>query len=409
MQLPPPPTAEIDLAFQQIEPQFIAMELAVTAVLSDPQRSSAAISDMLGSERLYLESMDRIVRLYENEAQTRVRYLRRAGALGTAAVLGMMAALYWLLVRPATSLIRVQVASLVASERRLHAAHNDLERRVAERTRDLSAANAALAAEALERADAERRTFQLQNQLAHASRVTSLGQLASGIAHEVNQPLGAITNYAETLLLQTASEPLDRTALRVTSGRLRDAALRAGQIIRRMRNFVRLQPEARSAELLNPLVEEVLAICEPEIRGHAVQVRTVLDATSDDVVLVDPIQIQQVLVNLIHNAVQALEGLPEERRTLRISTVGRPEGVVIQVEDTGAGFPGGAPHSFAPLLSSKPQGLGLGLSISHTLIAAHGGELVAENLEPCGARVSCFLPAMKVPGHYEHADSLCCR
>ena len=406
LRIPAPANLAIQQALAELDLPFEGLIAALQAVLRQPDDSSAALSAALAYEPLYLQTMDRIVGLYEAEAQRQVLRLRVVGALGAVAVLLMLLGLYYQVLRPATQLVRAQVVRLAASEQNLLTAREELESRVEQRTRELQEANAALADEVSERDRAEQRTLQLQSQLAHASRVTSLGQLATGIAHEINQPLGAVTNYAETLLLLADREPPDGTALRSIATRLRDAALRAGQIVRRMRNFVQQRPESRSEEFLNALIQDVLDLCEHDLRSQSVRIVRDWTATDGLTVCVDSVQIQQVLVNLVRNAVQSMESQPVEERELTVRTERSAAEIAVHVADCGPGFATEPQASFAPLTSTKSGGMGLGLSISQTIIEAHHGCLTAVNRAPRGARVSFTLPLQKVAGHREPADSL---
>lgn len=527
LDLPGTASPSIQKEFATLEPHFAGLSEGVRKVLAAPTEADASIASMLQHERAYLETMDRIVRLFEDESRARVGQLRLLALGATGAALLLLAALYRLVVRPATRLIRSQVQHLSASEtrfrlliermhdglailapggrvsyvndrfcrildrpqeqllgqpltiwvegesrnrlvellsrsgaaseevleiewtvpggrpcatlvapgtnsdslsaksepmtflivtdvtplkvaeRRIREARDALEVRVEERTRELKGANEALAHEAAEREQAEEKSRLLQTQLAHAARVTSLGELATGIAHEINQPLGAISNYAEALGVLAETPEAAAAEIRSIATRLRDAALRAGRIVGRMRNFVRSRSTPRSLERINPLIEEVLELCEPETREHGIEVRRRLAETDGDSVLVDPIQIQQVLVNLVRNAVQAMGAFPERERVLTIHTARNLDRILIDVEDTGPGFPADAiPHTFQPFQSTKADGLGMGLSISQTILASHGGELSAENASPRGARLTIVLPLAKAPLPSEYTDSL---
>ncbi|MCA9056489.1 MAG: type IV pili methyl-accepting chemotaxis transducer N-terminal domain-containing protein, partial [Planctomycetaceae bacterium] len=169
-------------------------------------------------------------------------------------------------------------------------AHDELEQRVRERTAELLDANAALRLEMVERQDAEERSRQLHTQLAHTQRLSSIGQLATGLAHELNQPLGAVVNYAETASVLLTQPEGSRDAVAITLRRISEAALRAGEIVRRIRNFVRKGPGVRSEVRLSTLIRDVLEICEPEALRSQVQVTSELPNTEDDRVLVDSIQ-----------------------------------------------------------------------------------------------------------------------
>jgi C4-dicarboxylate-specific signal transduction histidine kinase len=284
-----------------------------------------------------------------------------------------------------------------------------LEQRVEDRTRELSLTNQALAAAAVERVQAEERTLQLQNQLAHSARLNSLGELATGIAHEINQPLGAIANYSETLLVLNERETADRIAIAATTQKIRDAAQRAGQIIRRMRNFVRSRPQSRSLEQINPLIEDVVALCEPDLRSHCVRVATDDYRTTDMALTIDAIGLQQVLVNIVRNAVDAMREMPADERRLLITTAaGDDDFVTITVDDTGPGFRHTPAESTVPFMTTKADGLGLGLAISRSIVEAHGGRLSLGSSPEGGARVIVSLPLPVTAPTREPADGLCC-
>ncbi|SFJ32747.1 type IV pili methyl-accepting chemotaxis transducer N-terminal domain-containing protein [Planctomicrobium piriforme] len=510
LQLPGTKNGAIQVQFKKIEPHFTAMKTAVEQELSKDNSDAAALAIMLEHEPHYLNIMDAIVRLFETEAQAQVRSLRLLGLAAILAVLGLMAGLWQIVIKPATDLIRAQMARLTASEERfrlliermhdglavftsdgkiryvnnrfaeilqrdrvdlldasiqnftsgkhlqnflqhlsgvwrmtdsawelgwelpdhrecvtlaafgrtqgdtgneqlsfliitditelksaereLRDARDDLERRVAIRTQELTESNQALAREVAERQSVEERNKQLQSELAHAARVTALGQFATGLAHEINQPLGAITNFAEVLNLTLEQPSPSSDVLKQTAGRIRDAALRAGQIVGRMRNFLKPKPAQRTAVSFNQLVEEVLEICSVEIRMQRVVVENHLSQSAGVQVCVDPIQIQQVLVNLLHNAAQAMSSNTTPRQ-LRLQSRLQNGEVLIDVEDSGAGFPADMLQSeIVSFRSTKAEGLGMGLAISQSLIAAHQGQFWIQNLQPTGARVGFSLP-----------------
>jgi C4-dicarboxylate-specific signal transduction histidine kinase len=394
-------------ALSSLEPQVDAISAGVKHLVAGSGTASTT-QDILAAEQKFLPEMDRIVHLYEEDAQKQVGRLRTTAILATGGVIALMAGLYWLVLRPAVSLIRDQVDWLSAHEQELMTARDQLERRVEDRTRELSTTNQALAAAAFDRAAAEQRTLQLQAQLAQGARLNSLGQLATGIAHEINQPLAAIANYAETLMILEQKEKPDRVAILTASARIRDAAQRAGTIIRRMRNFVQSRTETRSDEPLNALITDIVALCEPDLRGKNIRLRVLCGESEQLVVHVDPIQIQQVMVNLIRNAADAMDGVPEGTRLLTISTIRDDEAVLVQVDDSGPGFVNDPERFFQPLNSTKPDGMGLGLSLSQSIMSAHGGTLAAANRVGGGARVSLSLPVCSPILNREPADSLCC-
>jgi C4-dicarboxylate-specific signal transduction histidine kinase len=302
-------------------------------------------------------------------------------------------------------LVVTEITRQKLAEEKLRAAHHILEERVEERTRDLSLSNARLEQEIEDRSAAEAQGRELQAQLAHATRITSLGQFATGIAHEINQPLGAIATFSDTLRLMLQRSSASKADLEQTVERIRDAALRAGQILSRMRSFLKARPVNKQPVLVNSLITDVLELCTGELRQHRIRVDARLTETDGETVEVDAIQIQQVFMNVLHNAIQAMAEVTDTPRILTIESKCDENGVRVAITDTGPGFPvEWLGRELARFRSTKGQGLGMGLSISQTLVKLYRGELSIENVAPRGARVSFHLP---VPQHVV-ADHLCC-
>jgi two-component system sensor kinase FixL len=228
---------------------------------------------------------------------------------------------------------------------------------------------------------AERRLADLQAELSHISRVSAMGSLANVLAHELNQPLTAIASYAEgaRMLLGKAGTPppADIALVREALAEASSEAVRAGQIVRRLRDFISRGTSERLVERLRRLVSEAAALALTGTGPSGIDFDIRLDQSVDKV-LVDRIQIQQVLLNLIRNAVEAMQRSP--RQILEIRS--RPDGrgmVRVTVSDSGPGLaPAVAALLFQPFNTSKEQGMGLGLSISRTIIEAHGGRIWAE-------------------------------
>jgi two-component system, LuxR family, sensor kinase FixL len=240
-----------------------------------------------------------------------------------------------------------------------------------------------------ERQQTLHRMHELQAELSHVSRLTEMGQMAAGLAHELNQPLTAATNYLEVahrLLARGERDGAKRAAGVVDSAAAQVA--RATEIIRRLRDFVGKGESERRAEAVGQLIEEANALALLGARDHGVtvQLHIALDLPN---VAVDKIQIQQVLVNLIRNAVEAME--QSERRELTISaTPGRDDAVEIAVADTGTGIATEiAERLFQPFITTKANGMGVGLSICRAIIEAHGGTLRAEG-DPQGGTIFRF-------------------
>jgi C4-dicarboxylate-specific signal transduction histidine kinase len=216
----------------------------------------------------------------------------------------------------------------------------------------------------------------LREQLAHVGRVGTLGEMAAGLAHELNQPLTAIHLEASAAIeLNTNEMPESREGLLEAMSVIRDQSLRAGDIVRRMRTFARRSQPKREATDIRPLIREVLALVDHDLRLSGIETTLAVGGNLPAVV-VDRIEIQQVLVNLIRNAMEAMADTPIATRRLTIETAALPGHVRVTVADSGPGVdPAIAERIFHPFQSTKAAGLGLGLSISQSLIEAHGGRI----------------------------------
>lgn len=230
-----------------------------------------------------------------------------------------------------------------------------------------------------ERQRTEARLQELQSELVHMSRFTALGEMASTLAHEINQPLTAIANYLKgcrRLLEQSTDEhaPMLREAVNQAA----EQALRAGRVIRHLREFVSRGESERHIERLPKLVQEASALALVGAKEQGVRVAFRFDRDAD-LVLVDRIQVQQVLLNLIRNAIEAMQD--SHRRELTVATIKKSEGVVeVCVADTGPGIsPEIAAQLFQPFVTTKQRGMGVGLSICRTIVEAHGGKIWAES------------------------------
>lgn len=236
----------------------------------------------------------------------------------------------------------------------------------------------------------EIRMKELQSEVAHMSRYTALGEMASTLAHEINQPLTAISNYlrgSQRLLdrLDNDTTPMLRDAL----GKAADQALRAGHIIRRLREFVTRGESDRRIESLSKVIEDASSLALVGVREAGISVSFRLDPAAD-LVLADRIQVQQVLVNLIRNAMEVMIETPNERRLEIATAVSADDLVEISVSDTGAGLaPEVERQLFQPFVTTKQKGMGLGLSICRTIVESHGGKIWVEP-RPGGGTVFRF-------------------
>jgi signal transduction histidine kinase len=244
---------------------------------------------------------------------------------------------------------------------------------------------------------AEQAELTQRSQLMHASRLTMAGEMTASIAHEINQPLGAILSNADTadviLASADASRPEGQDALRDIVSRIRRDDLRASEVIRRLRSLLARQEVQRERFEINEALSDIESIIEAEARRRRVQV-DLQRAPAGLAMIGDRIQIQQVVINLLLNAMDAVDGLPEPRRKITLSVEGRDGRILIAVRDRGPGIaPENLPVLFDSYFTTKASGMGLGLSISRTLVKAHGGRIWAENNAALGATLQVELPA----------------
>jgi two-component system sensor kinase FixL len=253
-----------------------------------------------------------------------------------------------------------------------------------------------------ERQETETRLQELQSELVHVSRLTALGEMASALAHELNQPLSAIANYLQGSGDLLDREPVPKEKLKGALQKATDQTIRAGEIIRRLRDFVARGEADRQVESLPKLIEEASALALVGAKEHGISVRYAMDPAVD-LVLADRVQIQQVVLNLIRNAIDAMEGTLERRLTIAVRRL-REDQAEISVADTGPGIsPEIADQLFQPFVTTKRTGMGVGLSISRTIIEAHGGRLRAGSNPEGGATFTFTLP-MAEREQIEHGE-----
>jgi C4-dicarboxylate-specific signal transduction histidine kinase len=247
---------------------------------------------------------------------------------------------------------------------------------------------------ALESTRRERQYREMQSELAHANRVTTMGQLTASITHEINQPIATARNNARAALNFLDKSPPDVVEVREALTCIVKDTDRASDIVDRIGSLIKKAPPRKEAVDLNAAILEVTALTNSEAVKSGVRVGTQLAAELPRI-QGDRVQLQQVMLNLIVNAIQSMSGVEDGNRELHISTVSiEPEGVCVAVRDTGHGLrPESLPRLFEPFYTTKPDGMGMGLSICRSIIEAHGGRLWATRCEPRGALFQFTIPA----------------
>ncbi|HEY2066794.1 MAG TPA: MEDS domain-containing protein [Gemmatimonadaceae bacterium] len=270
----------------------------------------------------------------------------------------------------------IETAGYKQAKAEIKRLNDDLERRVDERTSQLTAVNRRLRKEVLERQHAEVALREAQAELARVARLTTMGELAASIAHEVNQPLTAIVNNGGAGLRWLNRETPDLDEVRGALSSMVSDAMRAGEVIRGLRALAKKSGPQLTTLDVDDAVHEVLALTHSEVQRQGVLLRTELTAR-DHPVMGDRVQLQQVLLNLILNGIEAMSTVTERAKELTVSSAPTDDGnVIISVEDTGAGLePAVAQRVFEPFVTTKAGGLGMGLSICRSIIDAHGGRM----------------------------------
>jgi C4-dicarboxylate-specific signal transduction histidine kinase len=229
----------------------------------------------------------------------------------------------------------------------------------------------------------------VQEELERVSRLTTMGELAASIAHEVNQPLAAITNNSNGCLRLLAEHNLEPEVLRQALEEIVSDATRASAVIARIRAFIKKAPAEKNRLDINEVIQEVLALIGHELYENRVLLERQLK-TALPLVLGDRVQLQQVVLNLIVNAIEAMTLVTDRARLLRVETrVDESGKVLVSIADSGPGVGAEADRVFSPFFTTKVNGMGMGLSISRSIIEDHGGRLWAAPNSPNGT-VFCF-------------------
>lgn len=234
----------------------------------------------------------------------------------------------------------------------------------------------------------------LQSQLAHASRVSAMGEMAAQFAHELNQPLTIISSYATGALTLPSVQGGRSDDIADIFRRIAEQAERAGEIIRRTRKFVERHEQEKTKIDVNTLIRETVYLIQGEAIRRAVEMRLHLDDTLPPIIA-DAVQIQQVVVNLARNGIEAMAASLADPKQLVIRTERTRAGIVVSIEDSGVGIPPEVQaRLFEPFFSTKADGLGIGLSICRSIIEAHGAELKVSSVPGRGSRFHFLLPVV---------------
>jgi C4-dicarboxylate-specific signal transduction histidine kinase len=247
----------------------------------------------------------------------------------------------------------------------------------------------------MERERAGEELQKTRNDLAHVARLTAMGEMAASIAHEVNQPLAAIATYGDAcVLLLSGESPNVKKSLEAIDHIIKDS-IRASEVVKRIRTLVKKTSHELVPQDLNQIIIEMVAVTEADVLNRSIQLELQL-APDLPWVLGDGVELQQVVLNLILNGIEAMSEVTDRARELIITSSMNSDGqVVVAVQDSGVGLNSEQQKRiFDPFVTTKPKGLGLGLSISRTILEGHGGRLWAEPNQGPGARFQFTLPTV---------------
>ena len=275
----------------------------------------------------------------------------------------------------------------------LRQARDVLDAKVQERTAELKRANEQLHSEIAEREVAEEGLMRAQAEIARIARIMTMGELAASIAHELNQPLGSIVMTGDACLRWLAAKPTNLDEVRQAVEAIIRDGTRASSVLVRIRGLIRRGERLRERLDINDVIREVIALLDGELRRNGASLRTEMPGNLPSVV-VDRVLLQQVILNLMMNALEAMRAVSDRVRVLRIRTEEQPSGsIVVLVQDSGVGLdPKHSSRMFEAFYTTKVEGIGMGLAISRSIIEAHGGRLWAVANDGPGSTFCFRLP-----------------
>ena len=275
----------------------------------------------------------------------------------------------------------------------LRKARDELDAKVTERTAELKRANEQLQSEIAEREAAEEGLSRAQTEIARIARITTMGEFAASIAHELNQPLGGIVTSGDACLRWLAAKPPDLDEARQAVAAIVRDGTRASNVLVRIRGLLSRGERLRERLHINDVIREVVALSEGELRRNAISLKTEIPENLPPVV-VDRVLLQQVVLNLIMNAIEAMRGVSDRARVLHVRIQEQPSGsIVVLVQDSGVGVDlEHLSRLFEAFYTTKAEGIGMGLTISHSIIEAHGGRFWAVANEGPGSTFCFTLP-----------------
>jgi len=257
---------------------------------------------------------------------------------------------------------------------------------------ELEKMNLSLQQEMAIRKSQEEQTMELQTELSHIGRVSTMGQMASGIAHELNQPLTAIAQNSATAMLMLQNKGIPNADIAECLKDIENDTLRAGEIIHALRQQVSKDSPSRQTVHMGDLARQVIKLVKPDAQNHNIDLSESISANAN--ANVNRVQIAQILINLLRNSIQAIATSNRQKGKISIHTQKNKDEIIVSVEDNGPGIDPDI-ELFKPFETSKKEGMGLGLSISKSIVESHGGEISAENKSGGGARFTLSLPLVQ--------------